>query len=71
MHSVTVGSRPFRKKGVPSDLVKDCIGHSSLRTTSRYTHFRDSYRREVAMEVGLFKPMLDPNGPNSEEGKAA
>jgi hypothetical protein len=31
----------------------------------------ESARREVAAAVGLFKPMLDPNGPNSEENEAA
>jgi integrase len=61
----------LQENGVPGDLVKEWIGHSSLRTTSRYTHIRPEFRERVAAEVGLFKPMLDPNGPNLEEIKAA
>ena len=43
--------------------------HSSLRTTSRYTHFQDEYRQQVANDVGLLSGVrkencLDgPNGP--------
>jgi len=59
----------LQENGVPGDLVKEWIGHSSLRTTSRYTHLRPEFREQVATEVGLFKPMLDPNGPNSVEIK--
>jgi integrase len=61
----------LQENGVPGDLLKEWIGHSSLRTTSRYTHIRPEFRERVAAEVGLFKPMLDPNGPNSEENEAA
>jgi integrase len=57
------------EKGVPGDLVKEWIGHSSLRTTSRYTHISPEFRERIAAEVGLFKPMLDPNGPNLPETK--
>jgi integrase len=59
----------LQENGVPGNLVKEWIGHSSLRTTSRYTHLRPEFRERVAMEVGLFKPMLDPIGPNPVEGK--
>lgn len=61
----------LQEKGVPGDLVKEWIGHSSLRTTSRYTHIRPEYRERVAAEVGLFKGALDPIGPNSEDSNAA
>jgi integrase len=61
----------LQENGVPGDLVKEWIGHSSLRTTSRYTHIRPEFRERTAAEVGLFKPMLDPNGPNSGESNAA
>lgn len=44
----------LRRNGVPDDLVKEWVGHSSLRVTNRYTHFGDSYRREVAQKVGIF-----------------
>jgi len=61
----------LQENGVPGDLVKEWIGHSSLRTTSRYTHIRPEVRERVAAEVALLKPMLDPNGPNSQEINAA
>jgi integrase len=54
----------LQENGVPGDLVKEWIGHSSLRTTSRYTHFRDGYRQQVAGRVGLFGSNVGPNGPN-------
>ena len=54
--------------GVPGDLVKEWVGHSSLQTTSQYTHFQDDYRRQVASHVALFpQPFLAgklPDGPN-------
>jgi integrase len=61
----------LQENGVPGDLVKEWIGHSSLRATSRYTHLRPEFRERIAAEVGLLKPMLDPNGPNPVETKAA
>lgn len=56
--------------GVPGDLVKEWVGHSNLHTTSRYTHFQDDFRRQVASQVALF-PQANvignlndgPNGP--------
>jgi integrase len=61
----------LQTNGVPSDLVKEWVGHSNLRTTSRYTHFRDEFRMQVASDVGLFsqasvaeKLPVGPNGPN-------
>ncbi len=39
---------------VPPDLIKTWVGHTNLKTTSIYTHFQDSYRREVAQQVGIF-----------------
>ena len=58
--------------GVPGDLVKDWVGHSSLKTTSIYTHFNDDFRQRIASEVGLFNGAFAlgnlaaqlPNGPN-------
>lgn len=32
---------------VPGDFTTSQVGHSSLRTTSRYTHFPDAFRRET------------------------
>lgn len=37
----------LQQKGVPSDLVREWVGHSTLRTTSRYTHFSDEFRQEI------------------------
>lgn len=61
----------LQANGVPGDLVKEWVGHSNLRTTSRYTHFRDEFRMQVASDVGLFsqanvadKLPVGPNGPN-------
>jgi len=33
--------------GVPADFTKSQIGHSSLRTTSGYTHFSEAFKRET------------------------
>lgn len=56
--------------GVPGDLVKEWVGHSNLQTTSRYTHFQDDYRQQIASLVALFaqpgmegKLPVSPNGP--------
>jgi integrase len=56
--------------GVPGDLVKEWVGHSNLHTTSRYTHFQDDFRRQIASQVALFQQsnamenVTDgPNGP--------
>jgi integrase len=57
----------LQENGVPGDLVKEWIGHSSLRTTSRYTHISPEFRERVAAEVGIFHPMLDPIGPKFEQ----
>jgi len=63
--------------GVPGDLVKEWVGHSNLQTTSRYTHFQDDFRRQVASQVALFpQPFMagklpdGPNGPNFVENTA-
>ena len=61
----------LQENGVPGDLVKEWIGHSSLRTTSRYTHLSSEFREQVAADLGLFKPILDPNGPNPVETEVA
>jgi integrase len=63
--------------GVPGDLVKEWVGHSNLQTTSRYTHFQDDFRRQIASQVALFpqpfvaaKLPVGPNGPNFVENTA-
>lgn len=66
----------LQANGVPGDLVREWVGHSSLRTTSLYTHFRDDYRQQVASELGLFsnglptmeaKLPVSPNGPKFDQ----
>lgn len=37
----------LQASGVPSDFTKSQVGHSSLRTTSRYTHFTEQFQREI------------------------
>ena len=56
----------LRKNGTPSDLQKQWIGHSSLRTTDRYSHTHEEleYRRLAASRVGLNFDVR-PNRPNS------
>ena len=43
----------LQARGVPSDLVKEWVGHSSLQTTSRYTHFDHEYKQRAACAVAL------------------
>ena len=57
--------------GVPGDLVKEWVGHSNLHTTSRYTHFQDDFRKQIASRVALFtgenttgELPVSPNGPS-------
>lgn len=60
----------LRKNGVPGDLQKQWIGHSSLQTTDRYSHTHQEleYRRVEACKVGI-SSLIGPNGPKLEEGK--
>jgi integrase len=37
----------LQANGAPADFTKSQVGHSSLRTTSGYTHFTDSFKREI------------------------
>lgn len=48
----------LQKKRVPGDLIKEWVGHTSLKVTSRYTHFSDEDRKE---EIARLDPM-DPTG---------
>lgn len=47
--------------GVPGDLVKSWIGHSSLVMTSRYTHFQDGFKRDIVNNL-----VDSPNSPKPE-----
>jgi len=59
----------LRKNGTPEDLQTLWIGHSSLRTTDRYSHTHQEleYRRLAASKVGL-NLIVGPNGPKTEVG---
>ena len=37
----------MQQNHVPPDFTKTQVGHSSLRTTSGYTHFSDAFKREI------------------------
>ncbi len=43
----------MQANNVPGDLIKDMIGHSSLRTTRTYTHFSDSFVRDTMERLSL------------------
>ncbi|MGD1157620.1 MAG: tyrosine-type recombinase/integrase [Terriglobia bacterium] len=54
LHSLRHGRvSVLRSHGCPDDLVKEWIGHSSLRTTSKYTHFTNQFRTEVVDSLAL------------------
>ena len=36
-----------QENGVPAEFIKRQVGHSSLRTTSDYTHFSEAQQREM------------------------
>jgi len=59
------------KRGTPGDLQKLWIGHSSLRTTDRYSHTHEEleYRRLAASKAGL-NLVIGPNGPKMGEALA-
>jgi integrase len=54
----------LQTNGVPGDLTKEWVGHSSLRTTSRYTHFTNEYKRKMADALGLGMEEKLPDGPH-------
>jgi len=58
----------LRKNGTPEDLQKQWIGHSSLRTTDRYSHTDQEleYRPLAASKAGL-NFVVGPNGPKMGE----
>ena len=37
----------LQQDGVPGDLIKKWVGHTSLKTTSRYTHFPEEFRKRI------------------------
>lgn len=55
----------LRKNGTPADLQRQWIGHSSLKTTDRYSHTDQEldYRQKAARRVGL-DLTVGPNPPS-------
>ena len=41
----------LQQNRVPGDLIREWVGHTSLKTTSEYTHFDDAYRRRIVSEL--------------------
>jgi len=41
----------LQQNGVPGDLVKRWVGHSSLKTTSKYSHFTKEFRKDIASKL--------------------
>jgi site-specific recombinase XerC len=39
--------------GVLGDLVMEWVGHSNLKTTSRYTHFQDDFKSQWS-QISIF-----------------
>jgi integrase len=41
----------LQQNSVPGDLIKRWVGHTSLRTTSKYSHFTREFRKQVASHL--------------------
>lgn len=46
----------LQQNGVPADFTKSQVGHSSLRTTSGYTHFSEEFARETVERLASELP---------------
>jgi hypothetical protein len=58
---------------VDDKIIKDWIGHSTLRMADLYTHFEDADRQQVVNGLGvlngigpLVPSVIPPNPPKSE-----
>jgi integrase len=49
----------LQQNGVPGDLIREWVGHSTLQVSSIYTHFNDSFRQGIVAKLGL-SPTLSP-----------
>jgi integrase len=49
----------LQQNGVPGDLIREWVGHSTLQMSSNYTHFNDSFRQGIVAKLGL-SPTLSP-----------
>lgn len=52
----------LQQNGVPPDFTKSQVGHSSLRTTSRYTHFSEDFARETVERLASELPSWTHSG---------
>ena len=52
----------LQANNVPADFTKSQVGHSSLRTTSGYTHFSEDFARETVERLASELPSLDSLG---------
>ena len=74
LHAFRHGRVSFlRKNGVDDKIIKDWIGHSTLRMADLYTHFEDADRQQVVNGLGvlngigpLVPSVIPPNPPKSE-----
>ena len=48
----------LQQNNVTGDLIKKWVGHTSLKTTSKYTHFPAEYRQEVVSKLTKIGPMV-------------
>ena len=42
----------FQEAGVHGDLITKWVGHTSLKMTSKYTHFSAKHRKEAVAKLG-------------------
>jgi hypothetical protein len=42
----------LQQNNVPGDLIKKWVGHTNLKTTSRYSYFPSDYRKEMVAKLG-------------------
>ena len=60
MHAFRRGRVSYMQQNrVPPHFTKAQVSHSSLRTTSGYTHFSDAFKKEIVEQ-------LAPSGTHSE-----
>jgi integrase len=68
LHAFRHGRVSFlRKQGVPDVILKDWIGHSTLRMTDGYTHFDDAHRQRVAADLGVLAGVAAADPPKSSQ----
>ena len=52
----------MQQGGAPPDFTKRQVGHSSLRTTSNYTHFGEAFNREIVEKLAAKSSLMDSPG---------